>query len=54
MKSMAFARDHLVAKGMVNSLDESTGVCVVHLKQEIFCENRLVADALTAIRIAEL
>ena len=53
MKSMAFARDHLVAKGVVTSLDDSTGVCVAHLKQQLFCEDRLVAEATTAIRIHE-
>lgn len=51
MKSMAFARDHLVAKGGVSAIDETSGACVVHLKQQIFCENRLVSEALTAIRI---
>jgi acyl dehydratase len=51
MKSMAFVGEHLVAKGVVSSIDEELGVFVIELQQKLLCGERLVAEASTSIRL---
>jgi acyl dehydratase len=45
MKSMAFAGDHLVARGQVTSVEQRAGTWVVHIDQQLLCGDRLVAQA---------
>jgi acyl dehydratase len=51
MKSMAFAGDHMVAKGVISAIHETHGVYVIELQQQLLCGERLVAQASTSIRL---
>jgi len=51
MKSMAFAGEHLIIKGLICRIDDSTYNCVVQLEQQIICGDRLVALAMTEVRL---
>ena len=53
MKSMAFAGDHLVARGQVTAIDAPAGHWVVHIDQQLMCSERLVAQALSEIRMGK-
>ena len=53
MKSMAFAGDHLVARGQVMTIDAPAGHWVVHIDQQLMCGERLVAQALSEIRMGK-
>lgn len=51
MKSMAFALDHLVAKGTISAIDHLINMCVVRIDQQLMCGDRLVAQSRSNIRI---
>ena len=51
MKSMAFAGDHLVAKGTISAIDHRDDMCTVRIDQQLLCGDRLVAQASSHIRI---
>ena len=53
MKSMAFAGDHLVARGHVTSIDEREGLWVVQIDQQLMCGERLVAQAISEIQLGK-
>jgi acyl dehydratase len=53
MKSMAFAGDHLVARGQVKAIDAPAGHWVVHIEQQLMCGERLVAQAISEIRMGK-
>ena len=53
MKSMAFAGDHLVARGQVMTIDAPAGHWLVHIDQQLMCGERLVAQALSEIRMGK-
>ena len=51
MKSMAFAGDHLVARGQVTAIEQRAGMWVVQIDQQLLCGERLVAQALSDIQL---
>ena len=51
MKSMAFAGDHLLAKGHVTEVTPQAGDTLVRLTQQLLCDTRLVAEASTELRL---
>jgi len=51
MKSMAFAGDHLVARGQVIAIEQRAGMWVVQIDQQLLCGERLVAQALSDIQL---
>jgi acyl dehydratase len=51
MKSMAFAGDHLVAKGTISAIDHLDNVCMVRIAQQLLCGDRLVAQSRSTVRI---
>lgn len=53
MKSMAFAGDHLVARGHVTAIDERGGLWVVQIDQQLMCGERLVAQAISEIQLGK-
>ena len=53
MKSMAFAGDHLVARGHVTAIDERAGLWVVQIDQQLMCGERLVAQAISEIQLGK-
>ena len=53
MKSMAFAGDHLVARGHVTAIDERAGLWVVQIDQQLMCVERLVAQAISEIQLGK-
>ena len=53
MKSMAFAGDHLVARGHVTVIDERAGLWVVQIDQQLMCGERLVAQAISEIQLGK-
>ena len=53
MKSMAFAGDHLVARGHVTAIDEREGLWVVQIDQQLMCGERLVAQAISEIQLGK-
>ena len=53
MKSMAFAGDHLVARGHVTAIDERAGLWVVQIDQLLMCGERLVAQAISEIQLGK-
>ena len=54
MKSMAFAGDHLVARGHVTAIDERAGLWVVQIDQQLMCGERLVAQAISEIQLGKV
>jgi len=53
MKSMAFAGDHLVARGHVTAIDERAGLWVVQIDQQLMCGERVVAQAISEIQLGK-
>ena len=53
MKSMAFAGDHLVARGHVTAIDERAGLWVMQIDQQLMCGERLVAQAISEIQLGK-
>ena len=53
MKSMAFAGDHLVARGHVTAIDERAGLWVVQIDQQLMCGERLVVQAISEIQLGK-
>ena len=53
MKSMAFAGDHLVARGHVTAIDERAGLWVMQIDQQLMCGERLVAQAISEIQLGQ-
>ena len=53
MKSMAFAGDHLVARGHVTAIDERACLWVVQIDQQLMCGERLVAQAISEIQLGK-
>ena len=53
MKSLAFAGDHLVARGHVTAIDERAGLWVVQIDQQLMCGERLVAQAISEIQLGK-
>jgi acyl dehydratase len=51
MRSMAFAGDHLVAKGAVTTVEPQEGGMVVRITQQLMCDTRLVAEASTEMKL---
>lgn len=51
MKSMAFAGDHLVVKGTIDAIDHLDDVCIFRINQQLWCGDRLVAQASSNVRI---
>ena len=51
LKSMAFAGDHLVVKGSISSIEHLDEMCMVHIDQQLWCSDRLVAQSISVIRI---
>ena len=53
MKSMAFAGDHLVARGHVTAIEKRAGQWVVQIDQQLMCGDRLVAQAISEIQLGK-
>jgi acyl dehydratase len=53
MKSMAFAGDHLVARGHVTAIEKRAGQWVVQIDQQLICGDRLVAQAISEIQLGK-
>lgn len=51
MKSMAFAGDHLVAKGVVTAVEPHADHSIVRITQQLLCDTRLVAEAITELKL---
>lgn len=51
MRSMAFAGDHLVAKGTVVAVEPHPDHSVVRVTQQLLCDTRLVAEAATELKL---
>lgn len=52
MKSMAFAGDHLVAKGIVTAVEPQADHGIVRIDQQLLCDTRVVAEATTELKLA--